>query len=286
MKECNKRFLERNGISIEDVCSKIDCHIYSSREINPIISNYGFQTKEESQMVSIADIVGYDTQFREINQNIFMSMDSFFDDKGTGYLTRSLGMLEYDTESIIESLRQSFELEPISLIETGEGTYTVFNNGLHRYTLLRILYLSEAAKANGDKEKLAEIAKKYTIQVEVTGVDLDKTYCKYLLQMINVKDDEWKVTDIQTEYDSKYNLTGNVIVKYANGEKEALSNELLLLLTKERIAEDETFKENYPQLQRIYDRYSSFRQFIDGEFPTLISLQKREENEKGINGDD
>ena len=286
MKECNKRFLERNGISIEDICSRIDCHIYNNMEINPIVSSYEFQTKKGTEMISIADIVGYDTEYRDVIPNIFLSMDSFFDDRGDGYHTRSVGMLDYDKENIIEKLKRSFEIEPISLIETGEGTYTIFSNGLHRYTLLRILYLSEAANANGDKEKLAELAKKYTIPADVTGVDLDKTYCKYLLNRVTATDDEWRVMDVKTEYDARYRATGNVVVEYANKEKDVLSNELLLLLTKERIAEDETFKENFSELQRMYDKYLSFRQFIDEKFSTLIPLQKREEIEKGINGND
>jgi len=286
MNECNQRFLERNGISIEDISSKIDCHLYNSAEVNPIVSNYAFYTNEEDEMISIADIVGYNTEWRSISKNIFLSMDSFFDNNGDGYHSRSIGMLEYDKDDIIENLKQSFIEESVTLAETGEGTYTILSNGLHRYTLLRILYLSEAASANGDKEKLAELRKKYTIPVKVTGVDLDKTYCKYLLQKVSARDDEYKVMDVCTEYDSNYKQTGNAVVKYANGKSESLSNELLLMLTKERILEDKTFSYNYPMLQRMYDKYPSFQMFMDEEFFSIIPMKKREKDTKGINNND
>lgn len=281
MNECNKRFLERNGIVIEDICTRIDCHIYSREEINPIIAQYGFQKPEERDMVSVADIVGYDTFERSQNTNIFLSMDRFFAEEGTTYSTRSTSMLQYDKENIIEALKQSFKNEPISLIETGEGTYTVLTNGLHRYTLLRALYLSEAAQANGNIKKLAELSKKYTIPADVTGIDFDKTYCKYLLKKVKSDDKEWNVVDVRTEYDSNNIPTGNAVIEYGSGEKEVLSNELLLTLTKERVGEDENYINNYPEIQAMYDRYLSFAMFMDEEFSDIIPLQRDELSKEG-----
>ena len=38
---------------------------------NPIVAGYGFQANVEKDMISISDIVGYDTEYRNINkQNI------------------------------------------------------------------------------------------------------------------------------------------------------------------------------------------------------------------------
>lgn len=287
MNECNAEFFRRNGIVIEDICSRIDCGIRTNEDVNPIIAEYGFQTDSEKEMISIADIVGYDTEFRGINKiNIFLSLDNFFKEGGDGYHTRSLGMLDFNKDNIVEQLKQSFELEPMSLIETGEGSYTILNNGLHRYTLLRILYLSEIAHANGDKEKIAEIGKKYTIPAEVTGVDLDKTYCKYLLQRVTDEYNEMKVKDIETEYDGNYKRTGNAVIKYENGDKEVLTNEQMLELTKERVYEDQSFSKNYTELQRVYDKYPSFRMFIDEEFADIIPMQKRDLDVKGIEYND
>lgn len=279
MNECNKRFLEKNGISIKEVCSLVDCHIYRREEKNHIVAQYGFATNVENEMISVADIVGYDLA-NGGNTNVFSSMDYFFDDKKRGYSARSIGMLEYDKDSILEKLEQSFINEPISLIETGEGEYTVYFNGLHRYTLLRILYLSEVAKVKGDREKLAQIRKKYTLPAEVTSIDLDKTYCKYLLTKAKCGEEDWDIIDVSTEYDSHYRATGNCIIKYGSGRKEVLTSELLLDLTRTRVAEDPDFKRNYPELQKAYSRYPSFENFIDVEFGDIIQLQKSEQ--KGL----
>lgn len=281
MNDCNRRFLERNGILVGEVCSATDCHIYSSREINHIVADYNFQAKEQSEMISVADIVGYDTKSRRVSTNIFLSMDFFFDEKGRNYEKRSLGMLEYDKNNIIQKLKQSFTQEPVSLIETGEGTYTVLTNGLHRFTLLRILYLSEVAKAKGDKRKLAELRKKYTIPAKVTGVDLDKTYCKYLLTKAKCGDKAWDIVDVLTHYDSNCRPTGKSVIKYGSGKKEVLTDKLLLDLTKVRIAEDPNFKRNYPELQKSYNRYPSFREFIDSDFKGIIALEKQNLEQKG-----
>ena len=286
MNECNEEFLKKNGIVIEDVCSNIDSTIHTAAEENEIVSKYNFQTEAKDEMISVANIVGYDREFYGLDKNIFLSMDHFFSTKGSTYHTRSVGMLEYDKDNIIESLKESFESEPISLIETGEGTYTILDNGLHRYTLLRILYLSEAAKVKDNPKKLAELAKKYTIPASVTGVDLDKTYCKYLLKMVKSTNDDFDIVDVKNHYDSNYKLTGNVEVVYANGEKEILSKEMLLAMTKERVYEDETFKENYPRLQNVYNKYASFASFIQEKFSDVIQLRECNLEEKGIRDND
>ena len=50
-------------------------------------------------------------------------------------------------------------------------------------------------------------------------MDLEKTYCKYLLDRVRAKeDDEWEIVDIETEYDANYEETGNAVLKHANGE--------------------------------------------------------------------
>ena len=169
------------------------------------------------------------------------------------------------------------------LIEAERGKYTVLDNGLHRYTLLRILYLSELAQANGDEKKIAELAEKYTIPAYVTGIDTEKTYCKYLLKQVRNENDELDIANISAEYDDKHNTrTGNVVIEYINGQEQIVDIEELLALTKEKILADKSFKErNYSTLQSMYNKYDSFAAFIDeDEFLDIIPLQ-REEASKG-----
>lgn len=280
MNACNKRFLERNGISIEQVCSSVDCNIHSRMEENPIVASYNFQTEEQIERISVADIIGYEANNKG-GKNIFFSMDYFFDDDASGYRGRSVGMLEYNENNILEQLKYSFEREPISLIETGEGHYNVYYNGFHRYTLLRILYLNEVSKAKGDKEELAWLRKKYTIPAKVIGVDLDKTYCKYFLTKAKCGEEEWDIIDICTHYNSENQQTENCVIKYGSGKEEVLTNEQLRDLTRERVAEDVDFIKRNPQIQQAYNRYPSFRDFVDVELAGIFTLELQNTEEKG-----
>lgn len=281
MNECNLKFFERNGISVQDICSKVDCHIYSPMEVNPIIATSNYKKEERAKEVSIADVVGYDTESKNIISNVFLSMDHYFDEKGAAYSSRGVGMLEYDKDSILDELKRSFIEEPMVLAETGEGTYTVINNGFHRYTVLRALYLSEVAEAKGNEETLARLAQKYTIPASVIGVDLDKTYCNYLLKRTEFEDMEWDILDVSTQYDSNYRRTGFAVIKYGNGQEEVLTNTQLIGLTRERVLQDDNFKSNLGYLQNLYNKYPSFEKFIDKNFSDLIPLQKQQVNEKG-----
>ena len=138
------------------------------------------------------------------------------------------------------------------------------------------MYLSEAAQANGNKEKLKEIAKKYTIPADVASVDFDKTYCKYLLKKVKTDDKEWNVVNVSTHYDSNYVPTGKAVIEYGNGETEVLSNNQLLDLTKKRVYEDEQYMDNYSEIQYMYNKYPSFAMFMDEEFFDIIPLQRDE----------
>lgn len=258
----NLNFFTNNGFSISDVSENVDTHIYSPMEVNKIVSDYGFQVRTSTRYVSIADIVGYDTSFHGNSSNIFDNMDYFFDKYGTSYQKRSTQMLEYSKDDIIEGLSNSFEREPMALIETGEGTYTVFTNGLHRYTLLRALYLCEASKVQCDEKALNALKKKYTIPVKVQEIDLDKTYCAFILDYAG----GCGVKSIDTEYDSNHNVTSNAKVTFSDGTTQSLSTEELIQLTDEKIKNNKFLPFI---MQNFTNRYPSFKKFIDDNFDYL-----------------
>ena len=279
MNKCNEEFLKRNGINLEEVCQNVDTHIYNVEEINEIVANYNFQGETKLKKVSVADIVGHN---EKITTNIFGSLDNFFNENGRGYETRSLSMLEYNKDNIIEGLQKSFDIEPIQLLETGEGNYTVFINGLHRFTVLRALYLSEVANAKGNKEELERLAEKYTIPAKITEIELEKTYCKYLLNRAYPKDPQMDVKRLYNQYDENFNRTGKVIIEYSNGEKAILDNEELMLLTKQRDKDSINLQDLPLRLQNNYNKYKSFRTFMDANFSDLIPRQKEDlEEERG-----
>ena len=281
MNKCNIEFLRRNGIDIEKVNRSVDTHIYTTTEKNEIVGAYGFQGNQSVRNVSVADIVGYDSNYMGIVPNIFASLDGFFDEHGDGYHTRSLGMLQYGKDDIIEKLQSSFKWEPISLIETGEGEYTVLSNGLHRTTILRTLYLSEAAEAQGNQEELERIAKKYTIPAKVREVDLQKTYCKYLLMKAWAKNPNQDVLRVTMDFDEYCIRTGKVVVEYYTREKQILNDDELLALTRQRISESVNFENLLQMFQAQYNKYKSFREFMDKNFADIMPMQKQEIKERG-----
>lgn len=255
-------FFANNGFLITDVAENVDGHIYSPTEVNKIVADFGFQKGYRKKNVSIADIVGYDSEFHGNFDNIFDSMDYFFDEYGSLYQKRSTKMLEYSKDDIIEGLSSSFEIEPMSLIETGEGTYTVFTNGLHRYTLLRALYLCEASKVQGDEDALSALKEKYTIPANVQEIDLDKTYCAFLLDYVAGSG----VKSINAEFDSMHNITSNAKVTFTDGTSKSLNNKELIELTDEKVKSEKLL----PFIVQNYTKkYPSFKQFIDDNFDYL-----------------
>jgi len=285
----NIEFLKRNNIDIYELNQTVDCHIYSREEENPIVANYDFQNPSEKGNVSIARIIGYDTRFRRIPSNIIMSMDDFFDATGDGYHTRSIGMLQYTKEDILESLKKSMEREPISIIETGEGNYTILSNGLHRYTLLRILYLSEIANAKGNKEEIERINNKYTIPVEITGVDLEKTYCKYILMENQVMGDDWcdnGIRDIQTYYDEDFSNTGRIELIYNNGKKIIMDKEQLMQFTRKFIIENNDRLNIIQDVMKDYKKYKSLKKFINDNFSDIFKINEQNNTERRDEDDD
>lgn len=257
------KFLEKNGIDPSFVRSKVDCTIYSREDINKIVSDYEFQTPRTKRNVSIADIVGYDTDWRDVVPDIYLSIDDLFSSTASTYESRSLSMLEYTKDNVVDGLRKSLEdfSEEMVLIETGEGSYVVFTNGLHRYTVLKAFYLMEAAYAKDD-EMLEKLAKKYTIPVQVVGIDLEKTYSKYLLMTMEAFGADLKIRNIRSHYDENFTRTNKTEFLYIDGRRIVLTNdELRIFLI------NEILKFGPEHLLGLIssdcEKYRSLKKFID-----------------------
>ncbi len=282
MRKCNREFFLRNDINPEEVSKKVDCVMQSLERINPIVSEYGFFKDKGEGQVSVVDIVGVfsDTR-RNYGKTIFETMDDFFDSKGDGYHSRSVGMLEYNKDNVIEGLKSSFRIEPITVCQTGEKQqYTIYTNGLHRFTVLKALCLKELADANGDEQKIEKIRNKYTIPADITEVDLEQTYCKYLL-METICDRDIK--RIKSNYDEKYRPTGKVELITFSNEKRIVDTEELLQLTRTKL-EKQKQEEGIPYIVRYnMDFYQSFREFMNNNFGDILEQQnKLEGGEKTI----
>lgn len=282
MKKCNEEFLRRNGINPEEISKKVDCTMNSQELINPIVADCGFFREKGIGQVSVVDIVGIfsDTR-RNAGKTIFENMDDLFDTEGDGYHSRSVGMLEYDANNIIDKLGYSFNFEPITVCETGEDNqYTIYINGLHRFTVLKALCLKELADANGDEQKIEEIKNKYIIPAEITEVDLEQTYCKYLL-MEAISDGDIK--RIRSNYDHMYRPTGKVELINSSNETKIVDTEELLQITRMKMERQKQEGRIPYNVHYNMEHYQSFRKFMDENFEDILEQQKEYEGSERVN---
>lgn len=245
MNEDIKRFLEKNNIDIEEVGRTIDCNLMLPQYINPIASDprYACFKTAEDKFISIADIVGYNYEGRVTNPNIFHSMEAFFDSKEkNSYKSRSIGLLDYSFENILEGIKKSFETEPIEVEDMGNNNYVISRNGLHRYTVLRALYLSEYQKCNGDKREVEKLKQKYTILVKARELDETKTYCIFLLNKLG--------NNIQYK-------TDNIILEKKDGSSIKLPNDKFI-----DFCQQELKKINWQSIYGKIAEYQVLKNFI------------------------
>lgn len=217
-------------------------------------------------MVSIADIVGYEyikTTY------IAYSLDSFFNSKGDGYHMRSVGLLRYTADNAMDKI--DFEYEPIVVDEMDTNKYVISRNGLHRYSVLKILYLNEYMHYVGNNDKIDELRKKYTFPVDVAGVDFFKTYSKFLLMIYPCG-----IKDIEQEWDySNYKYSGRLRVIKNDGSQVILETDQDLL---SYVKSHSVISRNIGSAQWYYNHYPSFRHFLEEYYSDFIDihiLQKR-----------
>lgn len=242
-------------LDLSDCCEDESFKIMNTVDINPIISNYGLTYDEQNAIVHIGDIIGHNS-FE--NSYLSDSLDKLFDERGDGYHTRSLGMLEYSSDEIMDKFASSFVSEPIKLCEVENCKYLVSSNGLHRWTVLRYHYLSELNKgATG-------LSKKYNIPVVYTKVNLNKTYCNYLLHILSGY-------QVWNDFDEHYKMTDNVVVIFSDKRYKIYEDELILL-TKEVFLNSLDEKNiNFDEIIYFYNNIESFRNFINNS----LCLEKK-----------
>lgn len=274
MNELFEDFILKNDIDIESIYK--DLEIYSEKQINRLISNNKLEGTTKEALIPISDIIGYDYEWRGHTNNLADNFSKFFD-IGTSYQSRSISMLEYTSENIIEKLYQSFKTEKIRVLELDNGRKIISGNGLHRYTLIRILYLNELQKVKGNKEEEEYLKSKYEIPVELTKVDILKTYCNYLIKLTSILDD---ITVENVPGNNEYTTVSET------GKQIQLNRNGLIEYTKNRIKclNGEMKKWFIEKITKNYNMYDSFKQFIDNNFYNELVpfMEKNEKKGRGI----
>ena len=243
-------FLNEKNIDSSFIENNEKAVCYNKRDINFIVSKYGMYKSKNVQRVCIDDVVG---KYRGKTQKVLNELNELFNEEAESYKKRSVSMLKYDSEEVINCLKESFVAEPIELKEIKKGKYIIGNNGMHRVNLLRVHYFNELKKCNSS-EQIKDLKRKYTIDVNVEMLDVIKTYSRYLISLINSD------ITIEDEIDENILKTENVILFDEHNNSKKLDNNQLLkfVISNINLIKDEVKTD----LKRICESDRYFREYL------------------------
>lgn len=278
MNKTIQEFLKRLGLDALKAKELEECKAKRGFDVNKVVCCYGFfKPKKRVKKVSIADVIGCDYNYGS-SDNIIDNLASFFDEKGETYHTRSLSMLNIPLGEAMSAFEESNKKEPICLNEVDSGKYIVSQNGMHRFHVMKMHYLSELSKLNPqDKMAIRRLREKYSFDSKVNEIDFVKTYSAY---MISLLDDDLK---LENDYDADWQLTGKSCLKsYSDSERNLVLNDEQLadfvikkykefLQTKSKDEKDRLLEE----LEKTYSSHDSFKDFYD------YKIRKVERGEMG-----
>lgn len=289
MNKTIQEFLEKNNIDYPALQQEGLLKVKSASDVNYIIArNRIFKNSYKKTRISIADILGYEYKSQGLTgQDFIYNMSNFFDIEGSGYQARSISMLEYSTDEIVDKLKPSFSREPMKIIEADKGgKYVIGDNGLHRYHVLKAHFLKEMfALSLDDKEGYNALKEKYTFDVSLSELDFIKTYSSYILKKIaNFKGES--IPYFSAELDQDYNYTGNLKITTSEPENElVLNDEQLIKFVQDRFNEyinDKSISSHEKQddlslIMANYEMFDSFREYCDKNLPELVRLKDKED---------
>lgn len=216
--------------------------------------------KQEIKNVSVGDILGGAFEQKR-GLNIFKTIPEYFDSEGDNYHSRSVSMLQYGVDDIIKKLALSFENEPMVLKECDQDAYTIYGNGLHRFTVLRCLYINEWYKCFNEPDKVEELKKKFMVPAHVYEIDFIKSYCSYIIEYLI-----GMVYCFDAEFGGYNNLgyreyTGSTVVtNRIDGSLSILTDDELISFTKDIIEKNKRW---FKFLIRDALKYKTFKDFLE-----------------------
>ena len=269
-----KKFLESQGVDVNSQqflnSAKLDY------DHNGIVKSHGIYKEEVPLKISVSKVRSGNDTFPETSlEGMAEALGCYFNENGSGYEKRSLGMLEYSSEEIVDQLESSFTTAPMSLYECGQDSYEIGYNGMHRYHILKFHYLKELLSIDyDDKAAIEELDKKYSIEYMVRPVDYIKTYCAYFLDRTKQCD---KIT-VENEL-VNYAITDKAIVRQVSGQEiksEVMDNAVLIATVRKQLNK---FLENdtNPQVRSFMSIWSLYinqienlREFLVTHMPEVI----------------
>lgn len=244
------KFLNEKNIDSSFIEINENAVCYNKRDINSIISKYGMYKNRIVQKVCVDSVIG---KYRGKTQKVLNELNDLFNEDAESYRKRSVSMLKYDSEEVVNCLKNSFIAEPIELKEIKKGKYIIGNNGMHRVNLLRVHYFNELNKCNSP-EQIKALKIKYTIDVNVEMLDVIKTYSRYLISFINSD------ITIEDEIDENFLKTENVILYDDHNKAKKFNNNQLMEFVINNI--DSIKDEVKKDLNVIYKSDEYFREYL------------------------
>lgn len=256
-----ERFIIKNNMDLDKMRLIPEWELMSIKDINLLADKYGIYKEKKDIVVSLGDIIGYDYTYNGGTRDLVYNMESFFQENGDGYHTRANGMLDYTSDNVLEKLDYSFVDEAMVLNEI-DGSYFVSTNGLHRFHVLRMLYLNDVSRIDSEEEK-QKIRDKYVIKVKSSSLDYVKTYCNFILSKLDLRC--W----VSNEYDASYNKTGKTRVEVGD-ERFIMTDEELVQFTLTKFRETNLGANDLEYLnymiQDACDKIPSFNEFMNNYF--------------------
>lgn len=232
--------------------------IKTREQINPILEGCVVFGKGYVKNVSVGDIIGYNYNTYDLTDNIATNLGYFFDEAGTDYQKRSVGMLNLPREEFLEKMKEVCKDDTMCLTECDDNKFVISNNGLHRFNVLRVHYLNELSRLKENTpENIQNLKKKYELSAYVTPIDYTKTYASYFLNLLNP---EFKLKPI---FDDNWNITNKSQLMY-NGKSKVLSDDDLIDFLRTFIFKyKNNIGSNIDQYNECYNKVKSFKRFVD-----------------------
>lgn len=245
-----QKFIEDNNINLSYFKKNKQAILFNKVDLNPIVTKWGMYKEEEKVKITISNVIG---KSMNTSKNILLELNELFDETADEYQKRSITMLDYNKDNIIDNLQKSFLKEPITLTEINRGKYVVRDNGMHRCSLIRTHYLNELSRCK-ELNKIKEIENKYTITAFLENLDLVKTYSSYIFSLLN------KNVTLEEELDNNYKKTGKIVLNYENGKKNILNDNELIEYLKGNMRDipNSDLKNNLIKLSKKDDHFKEF----------------------------
>lgn len=266
-------FLVFHEIEPNVISKKVDTRLYSKEYFLGILSSYVIYKPQRIDEVSIGDIYGCNFELKKPNISVFELLSDYFKedkkkkenrfDKKQDYFNRSNENIFLSSNQMIEKSNNCSEHITVSKIDIENNINLIYTNGMHRFLLLKSIYLKILSLF---PDKINEIKERFKIKVLLSEIDEIKTFCFFIMDHYYSKIN--KNVGYKLEY-KDYKMTGRLMIGI--GENNEFSEHLIF-------NDDELIEFIKPMVLDDLDFYKSIN--VDSFKNFIISLGYSDEYKK------